>query len=401
MTVNQSADKSRLRAKPGLRWQLVCLSAVAAVAWAGRAPAADRPAQSPEQAESPRAAQSPQQAQSREQIVPNLAEQIPYPRITVSTCYRVDPHWPKRPEGMVWGQTPGVFVDRQDRVWVYTRAVPPVQVYEAKSGKLLVTWGKKVFGKHLDTMLAHQIKIDHRGHVWLADVGNHAVFELDPQGKILRILGTPGVPGCDESHLNKPTDMVVSPQGDVFVTDGYGNARVVHFDARGRFVKAWGELGVEPGQFNLPHAIAMDSQGRLYVADRNNARVQVFDTSGKLLSVWQDLIVPWGFCMLPGDRLWVCGCSPMAWRETDEVLSCPPKDQLFMRFDTAGRVQQLWTVPLGETGREQPGELNWLHGIGVDSQGNIYAVDIHGKRVQKLVRQRPGRKAPFVPKEEE
>jgi len=389
MSVNHCADETSIAAKPGLAWRLHGLIAVAVTAWSGLASAADPPADPPEQ------------AQSREQTVPNLAEQISYPRVTVSICYEVDPHWPKRPEGMAWGQTPGVFVDRQDRVWVYTRALPPVQVYEAKSGKLLFAWGEEVFGKYLDRMLAHQIKIDHRGHVWLADVGNHAVFELDSEGKLLRILGTPGEPGCDESHFYKPTDMVVSPQGDVFVSDGYGNARVVHFDARGRFVKAWGELGVKPGQFSLPHAIAMDSWGRLYVADRNNARVQVFEPSGNLLAVWDNLIVPWGFCMLTGDQLWVCGSSPMPWRKTDTVLGCPPKDQVFMRFDTSGRVQQLWTVPLGETGKEKPGELNWLHGIGVDSQGNIYATDIHGKRVQKFVRQSPLCKVPFVPETQE
>ena len=338
---------------------------------------------------------------SREQNVPNLAQQVNYPRITLSTCYVVDPNWPQRPAELVWGQTPSVFVDKQDRVWVYTRAVPPVHVYDAATGKLLFTWGKEVFGKYLERMLAHGIKIDHRGHVWLCDVGNHAIFELDQSGKILRILGTPGEPGCDQSHFYKPTDLAITPEGHVFVTDGYGNARVVHFNEQGRYVGEWGKMGVKPGEFNLPHAIVVDSKGRVYVADRNNARVQVFDQSGKLLDVWQDLLVPWGFWLTDDDQIWVCGCSPMEWRETDEVLSCPPKDQLFMRFDPTGRVRQLWTVPKGIDEQEQPGELNWVHGIALDSQGNIYACDIIGKRVQKFVRKAPGWSVPFVPKPKE
>src|SRR5262249_37260005 len=134
--------------------------------------------------------------------------------------------------------------------------------------------------------------------------------KFTPEGKLLLTLGTPGTAGRDSTHLNRPTDMVVTPAGDVFVADGYGNARVVHFDKSGKFVKAWGELGHKPGQFSIPHAIALDSKGRLYVADRNNVRVQIFDQSGKLLDEWRDVVVPWGFCVTKDDEIWVCGSSP-------------------------------------------------------------------------------------------
>ena len=314
-----------------------------------------------------------------------------YPHVTLATCYEVDPQWPQRPADKPWAAVPGVTVDRQDHVWIFTRADPPVQVYDAP-GKLLQTWGEEVFGAALKTMTAHGIRIDGRGNVWLADVGNHVIWQVSSQGKVLRTLGTLGEVGCDEKRLSKPTDMAVTPQGDVFVSDGYGNARVVHYDAQGKFVKAWGQLGTAPGEFSLVHAIALDSQGRLYVADRNNARVQVFDQDGKLLSVWSNLIVPWGLWVTPQDEIWVCGCSPMGWRPTDNCLSCPPKDQIFMKFDTTGRALQLWTVPKGADGKEQPGELNWVHGMAVDSQGNIYATDIIGKRAQKFVRQAIGGK---------
>jgi hypothetical protein len=313
-----------------------------------------------------------------------------YPRVTLSTWYEVDAAWPARPDGMAWSQMPGVAVDRHDDVWIFTRANPPVQVYSA-DGKFVRAWGEELIGTKLtDTnetrVGAHHIKIDSKGMIWLTDLYNHVVLQLTPEGKLLKQLGTPGEPGCDESHFNKPTDVAVTPDGQVFVSDGYGNARVVHFDADGKFVKAWGKLGVAAGDFNLPHAIAMDSKGRLYVADRNNARVQIFDQQGKFLDQWRNLIVPWGFCITPKDEIWICGNSPMHWRATDKVLSCPPKDQLFMRFDTSGYLQQLWTVPKGEDENEQPGDLNWVHAMALDSKGNIYATDIIGQRAQKFVR---------------
>jgi hypothetical protein len=170
------------------------------------------------------------------------------------------------------------------------------------------------------------------------------------------------------------------------VSDGYGNARIVHFTKDGKYVKEWGELGVKPGQFSIPHALAIDSKGRLYVADRNNVRVQVFNQDGKLLDEWRNVVVPWGFWMTKTDEIWVCGSSPMQWRKDDSALGCPPKDQVFMKFHPDGRLLQLWTVPKGADGLERPGECNWVHCIAEDSKGNLYVGDIRGKRAQKFVR---------------
>lgn len=302
-----------------------------------------------------------------------------YPRVNTSIWYEVDPSWPQRPEGVAWGQTPGVAVDRDDNVWIFTRALPPVQVYRP-DGTLVRSWGSDRIGT------AHQIKFDGQGNVWLADVGKQVVLQCTPEGKVLRELGTPGEAGCDERHFNKPTDMVVTPSGEVFVTDGYGNSRVVHFDAQGRYVKSWGQLGTAPGEFSIPHAIVADSKGRLYVADRNNVRIQVFTQDGKFLEEWRNLLVPWSFWITERDEIWTCGSSPMTWRPEDTVLGCPPKDQLFMKLDTTGRVLQQWMVPKAADGQEKPGELNWLHSLALDSHGNIYAVDIMGKRAQKFIR---------------
>ena len=305
-----------------------------------------------------------------------------YPQINLATAYVVDAHWPQKPSSAQWAAMPGVAVDAHDNVWLFTRALPPVQVYDGR-GKFLRAWGdEKIQG-------AHHIKIDHEGNVWLAVYAAHVVQKYTPEGKLLLTLGTFNEAGRDERHLTMPTDMAVTPAGDIFVADGYGNARVVHFDKEGKFVKAWGELGHKPGQFSIPHAIAVDSKGRIYVADRNNVRVQVFDPTGKFLDEWRDILVPWGFCMTKNDELWVCGSSPMQWRKADDALGCPPKDQVFMRFNTHGKLLQLWTVPKGADGLERPGDLNWVHAVAVDSKGNLYAGDIIGKRAQKFVRHEP------------
>jgi DNA-binding beta-propeller fold protein YncE len=313
---------------------------------------------------------------------PARAQAPTYPRVNTAIAYAVDPAWPRKPAQVAWSDMPGVAVDSQDHVYLFTRAKPPVQIYDA-SGKFLRAWGE-------DTIkTAHHIRIDPSGKVWVADIGHHVVRKFTPEGKLLLTLGTEDHRGCDATHLDMPTDMAVTPSGDVFVADGYGNARIVHFDSKGKFVKAWGKIGSGPGEFSIPHSIVADSRGRLYVADRNNVRIQVFDQQGRLLDTWANLVVPWGLCMTRDDQLWVCGSSPMQWRKEDTALGCPPRDQVFMRFNTQGKLLQLWTVPKGKDGLEQPGELNWVHAIAVDSKGNLYAGDIKGKRAQKFVRKAP------------
>ena len=307
----------------------------------------------------------------------------PYPRINLAKYYAVDPNWPQRPPGVAWGQMPGVAVDREDNVWVFTRANPAVQVY-APDGRYRFGWDIA----HTNTV-AHFIRFDSEGNVWTADVGRHTVCKRSRDGKLLLTLGTDGEAGVDAQHFDKPTDMTIAANGEIFVSDGYGNNRVVHFDRHGRYIKSWGKLGTAPGEFSIPHSIACDSKGRIYVADRNNVRVQVFNRRGKLLDVWQNVLVPWGIWISPKDDIWICGSSPMPWMTEPKYptapLGCPPKDQLFIRFDTGGRVRELWTLPKGEDDHERPGEVNWVHAIALDSKGNVYLGDIIGKRVQKFV----------------
>jgi len=294
--------------------------------------------------------------------------------------YKVDPAWPQKPADMAWGDMPGVAVDRQDRIWIFTRAKPAVQIYGA-DGKFLQAW------RDLECGMAHHIKFDAQGNVWLADAGLHIVRKFTPEGKVVMSLGTPKNPGEDERRFNRPTDMAITREGEIFVSDGYGNNRIVHFDRNGKFVKAWGKKGSGPGEFNIPHGIGIDSKGLLYVADRSNARIQVFDRNGKFLAQWTNLLVPWSIWVTAQDEIWTCGSSPMSESNPEGMLGIPPKDQVFMKFNTKGNLLQLWTVPKGVDGQEKPGECNWVHAIAPDSKGNLYVGDIVGKRVQKFVRQ--------------
>ncbi len=307
-------------------------------------------------------------------------EQPPQPKLVdLSTRYKVDPAWPRRPDDAKWGDMPGIAVDAKDQVYLFTRGDPPVQVYQT-GGKFVRSWGKE------EVVKAHGIRFGPDGNVWLADNGKHVVMQFTPEGKLLRTFGTPGKLGCDRTHFNQPTDMVATKTGDVFISDGYGNSRVVHFDARGRFVKAWGKFGNAPGQFDLPHGIVVDSKGKLYVADRNNGRVQVFDQEGKFLAQWTGLMVPWGFWINDKDEIWTCGSSPMP--KKGKWRGLPPKDQVLMKFDTSGKVLEAWSVPMVVKGaKPQPGQMNWLHAVALDSKGNIYLGDIKGRRAQKYVRQ--------------
>ncbi len=313
----------------------------------------------------------------------------PYPRTNLSTGYEVVPSWPARAKDLAWGAVAGIAISPSDQIWTFNRGAVPVQVYTA-AGALVRSWGQGQFRE------PHQVRIDRKGGVWLVDSGLHVVKKFTPEGKLLLTLGTSGEPGEDSTHLNRPTDVAVGPGGDTFVTDGYGNNRVVHFDERGQFVGTWGSLGSGAGQFSLPHSIAFDSRGRLFVADRNNARVQVFDQAGRFLDEWRDLLVPWHIVITERDEIYVCGSSPMRWPKLPIpglIVGIPPKDQIVMVFTPDGRATRLYTFPKGQ----HPGELDWVHALAVDRRGNLYMGDIQGRRAQKFLRLEPaGRDDPIA-----
>jgi len=309
-------------------------------------------------------------------LCPGCAQPPVNQQVTSSHCV-VDTTWPEKPERFEWAQMPGITLDTRDQVYIFTRNRPAVQVYKT-DGRFVRAWSSGDFSG------AHYIRIGPAGNIWTANIADHVVRKHSPEGKLLLTLGEPGVAGADRGHFDKPTDMAVLPSGEIFVTDGYGNRRIVHFDANGRYVNEWGRAGNEPGQFALPHSIVADSEEQLYIADRENARIQVFDTKGKLLAVWENLVTPWGLWLTKNQELWVCGASCLKKEGADEHLVIPPPDQVLMKLSLKGKV--LLRIPLPKTaaGAGKSGELDWVHGIAVDSQGNLYLGDIQGKRAQKF-----------------
>lgn len=315
------------------------------------------------------------------------AEAFPnFARDPVVVEYDVDPSWPDQPDSVApFGWVSGIAIDGQGQIWVFNRGADPVQVYTTE-GRFVRTWGRGDFSD------PHQIRIGPDGNVWVSDFGLNTVQKFTPEGTLLMTLGVRGERGDDETHFNMPTDMAITPAGDIFVADGYGNRRIVHFDKDGRFIKAWGTYGTGPGQFVLPHAIVVDSTGRLYVADRNSGRVMVFNQDGEQLAVWSNLIMPWGLSVNAEDELWVCGSTPHWWVRDGHAPEY--KDQIFMRFTPDGVVRQVWSVPLGDIGpdknspdttRLKHGETVGVHCIAQDPDGNLYVGDIYGQRAQKFV----------------
>ena len=217
--------------------------------------------------------------------------------------YELVDGWAKLPAGWSFLDVGGLAIDSQDRVYVLNRSPHPVMVFD-RSGNFLGSWGEGYFQR------PHGSRIIQDGTIYCTDDGNHTVSQFTPEGKLVKVLGNRDKPS-DTGYIqqpdlfkslatikrggppfNRPTGVALSSSGEIFVSDGYGNARVHRFTPDGTLLFSWGEPGTAPGQFRLPHNIWIDKQDRVWVPDRENSRIQVFDTSGKFLSQWTDLIRP-------------------------------------------------------------------------------------------------------------
>jgi DNA-binding beta-propeller fold protein YncE len=278
--------------------------------------------------------------------------------------YRVNEEWQRPPAGLEV-RACAVSVDSQDRVYCFNRnAEHPVVIFD-RGGNFLSSWGAGLF------TFPHAIRIvreNGRDVVWLCDEHHHQFQKFTTDGKLLQTIGEKGarsdtgVPADDFSSaawkkvthgggpFNLPTDIAFAPDGSMFMTDGYGNARVHKFSPDAKYQFSWGEPGTAPGQFNLPHGVWIDRRGRVLVADRENDRVQVFDQSGKLLSVWAtELIGPAFFCV-----------------DDDDVVYIPEHN--------GGRISIL-TLDGERLARWGDGPVNRsCHGIWVDSHSDLYVV---------------------------
>jgi peptidylamidoglycolate lyase len=300
-------------------------------------------------------------------------------------AYRLVPKWPQLPDGLILGQVAGIGVDSNSNVFVFHRAErvwngepiklelitsPTVLVLNDETGEMLDQWGAGTFA------MPHGLTIDNEDNIWLTDVGLQQVFKFDQEGNLLMTLGERGVAGEDAGHFNMPTDVAVAPDGSFYVSDGYGNSRVIKFSAEGKYVASWGTKGIEPGQFDVPHNVAIDSQGRVYVADRGNARIQIFDETGQFIKEWKgsSLGRPWALRIDENGDIFVVdgGDQNEFWPDRARILKFDSEGQIVASFGSYGRM---------------PGQFIWPHAIALGPDGAIFVGEVGtGMRIQKFIR---------------
>lgn len=282
-------------------------------------------------------------------------------------AFRVLEGWGRLPEGWRWLEAAGVAVDSRDRVYVFNRGEHPVVVFD-REGRFLRAWGEGLVGR------AHGITIGPEDDVWLTDDGNHTIRKFTPEGKLLLTIGDPDRPATLQSGkpFNRPTHVAISPAtGDLYISDGYGNSRVHRYDPWGRHLFSWGEPGTDPGCFNLPHNIATDAEGLVYVADRENHRVQVFDADGRYLQQIVNLHRPCGLFIdrREGGRVYV-GEFGTDLAVNQSVPNVGGRVSIVtLKGDLVARV--------GDRFRgEAPGQFVAPHGVVTDSRGDLYVAEV-------------------------
>ena len=296
--------------------------------------------------------------------------------------YRVVEGWERLPAGYVHRDTVGAGVDANDRVYIITRMDARVIVYE-RDGTFVTSWGEGVF-----TPRTHCIRFGPDNSVYTVDDGDHTVRKFTPDGKLLLVLGTPGVSsdtGYDPKvgvtsikrggpPFNRPTGVAIAPNGELYVSDGYGNSRVHRYTSDGKLIQSWGEPGTGPGQFNLPHDIWVLKDGRVMVADRENDRIQFFSPTGEFLDQWTQVQRPTGLCVDKDGLIYV---SELWWRVGQRSQRHGPIEE-----DKPGRVSVL--APDGKIvarfgasqDRTKAGNFIAPHGICADSHGDIYVAEV-------------------------
>jgi DNA-binding beta-propeller fold protein YncE len=281
--------------------------------------------------------------------------------------YRVLEAWAKLPDNWELGDVAAVGVDRQDRVYVFNRGEHPMMVFD-RAGNFLKSWGEGMFAR------PHGIHMAPDETIFCTDDGDHSVRRLSLEGKLLATIGMPGEPACFMSGepFRRCTHTALSPKGEIYVSDGYGNARIHKYTPDGRRLVSWGEPGADRGQFNLPHNIACDADGWVYVADRENHRVQVFDGNGRFEAQWHDMHRPSGLYMPPGRRqLCYIGEIGPYYEFNRGAPNLGPRVSIYTH--EGALVARLGNTPAAGTNL---GQFLSPHGLAVDSCGDIYVGEV-------------------------
>jgi streptogramin lyase len=302
--------------------------------------------------------------------------------------YAVGQRWGTLPDGRSWGQVATVQIDRDGKsVWVVERCgsnscagskLPPILKFDP-AGRLVASFGAGL------SVFPHGLFIDHDANVWFTDADGkdgkgHQVFKFAPNGKVLMTLGRAGTAGDGTDRFNRPSAVLVAPSGDIFVADGHGdasNARIVKFAKDGHFIKAWGRKGAGPGEIDTPHAMAMDSAGRLFVADRANSRIQIFDQDGNLLAEWRQFGRPSGVFIDHNDMLYVTDSQTK-----DDSCGTNPACRQGVRIGSAkdGVVRFYVPDPLATA------ESSFGEGVAADVVGTLYVSEVAKKGLRHYAR---------------
>ena len=270
--------------------------------------------------------------------------------------WKVMDSWGQLPAGTAWGSPSQVATSAQGQIIVLRRTTPSFFVFNP-DGSFVKSWGDTPY------KLAHGVRVDRDGFIWVTDNSDNLIQKFSSEGNLLMTLGRKGVTGDNKSEdaFDGPADAFVAPNGDIFVADGYRNSRVVQFSKEGKFIRIIGGVkGTEPGQFNLPHAVVVDSKGRIIVADAENSRVQVFDPTGKFVEQWGDFIAK------PRGAMYIT---------SDDTIYISHVDAEAVSILKNGKVVE---VIRGVGGRP--------HGMTLDRDGNIYVCFPLSSAVKKLVK---------------
>jgi DNA-binding beta-propeller fold protein YncE len=284
--------------------------------------------------------------------------------------YRVVPDFFELPPSAGFGEASGVALNSKGHIFLFQRAKPMLAEYDER-GKFVRSIGDGLWDH------PHGLRIDGDDDIWTTDDGNHLVLKLNPGGRVLLVLGRKDWGGEATWLFNKPTDVAFAKNGDIFVTDGYGNSRVVKFDRDGNFIKTWGKYGTGPGEFDLPHSIVVDQEDRVYVGDRENARIEIFDADGNFLKEWKGIGYPYGLFITPDQHIWMVDGA------YDRIVE----------LDQNGKI----LGAMGEPGRAS-GQLAWAHFMAVGPDRRIYVAEVLNWRFQVFAPTAPtGKMARYVP----
>ena len=309
------------------------------------------------------------------------------PQNSAPNPYRTIENWARLPEGRTWGATAGVDIDAHGNIWVAERCgantcegsnLAPILEFDS-SGKLLKSFGAGMF------LFPHGLTVDKDGNIWVTDGHGaegkgHQVFKFTPEGKVLMTLGKAGVAGEGPDTFNMPSAVAIAPNGDIFIADGHGgnsNNRIVKFTKDGKFIKTWGKKGTGPGEFDIPHCLAFDSQGRLFVGDRNNNRIQIFDQDGKYIEEWKQFSRPSGIVI---DR------HGMIYVADSESESVSKNHDGWKRGIRIGSVKDPVVTAFIPDPVEVATGTSAAEGVAVDSNGTIYGAEVGPKDLKKYVK---------------